>query len=108
MNHSSGPEELSSFSLHLLKSLASWIRSDTEWGAYHANVQLQGCAAFWNLADNNENNKVMIADAGGIPSILSAMRTHSSNARVQEHGCGALWKLALNNGSNKVTISDAG
>jgi len=51
---------------------------------------------------------VIIAEAGGIPTILSAMRTHSSNATVQEYGCGALWKLALNNDNNNVTISNAG
>ena len=48
-----------------------------------------------------------IADAGGITTILSAMKTHSSNANVQEHGCGALQNLASNE-NNRVTISDAG
>jgi len=60
-----------------------------------------------NLAYNNENNKVTSAEAGGISTILSAMKTHSSNATVQDKGCGALVNLA-NNDKNKVTIADAG
>ena len=57
----------------------------------NARVQEYGCGALWNLALNNDNNMVMIAEAGGIPTILDARRTHSSNAtRVQEYGCGAV------------------
>jgi hypothetical protein len=31
----------------------------------------------------------------GITTILSAMKSHSSNANVQHYGCGALWTLAF-------------
>ena len=47
-----------------------------------------------------------IAEAGGITTILSAMKIHSSNATVQEYGCGALRNLAVND-KNKVKISNA-
>ena len=64
-------------------------------------MQENGCGAISNLA-LNDNNKVTIADAGGITTILSAMKTHSSNATVQENGCGALQNLAVNE-NNRVT-----
>ena len=67
-----------------------------------ANIQTEGCAELWNLAYNNENNQVTIAEAKGITMILSAMKTHSSNATVQENGCGALQNLAVNE-NNRVT-----
>jgi hypothetical protein len=53
-------------------------------------------------------NKVVIADAEGITMILSAMKTHFSNANVQEYGCTALAFLAENHDENKVIMSDAG
>ena len=56
----------------------------------------------------NENNRVTIAEAGGIITILSAMKTHSSNATVQEYGCGVLGNLAVNNDNNKMTIAKEG
>ena len=46
-----------------------------------------------DLALNNENNKVTIANAGGIDAIESAKRNHSSNADVQEKGDEALYIL---------------
>ena len=55
----------------------------------NANIQKEGLFELQNLAIN-ENNRVTIAEAGGITTILSAMKTHSSNATVQEKGCGAL------------------
>jgi hypothetical protein len=39
-------------------------------------VQEYGCAAISNLAVN-DNNRVTIAEEGGIPMILSAIKTHS-------------------------------
>jgi hypothetical protein len=38
-----------------------------------ADVQGYGCAALWTLA-SNANNKVAIADAGGIGAVVSAMQ----------------------------------
>ena len=44
----------------------------------------------------------------GIPRILSAMKTHSSNANVQYNGCEIRLCLAYPNDNNKVAIADAG
>ena len=55
----------------------------------------------------NENNKVKIAEAGGITIILSAMKKISSNADVQHYGCAALHSLAWNNANNKERIAYA-
>ena len=52
-------------------------------------MQENGCGAISNLA-LNDTKKASIVEAGGITTILSAMKTHSSNATVQEKGCGAL------------------
>jgi hypothetical protein len=51
---------------------------------------------------------VTIAEEGGITTILSAMKTHSSNAYVQHYGCAALSNLVNNNENNRVMIADAG
>ena len=71
---------------------------------YHldnAQVQHYGCAALQNLA-MNDNNKVMIAETGGIPTIVSAMKYHSSNINVQHYGCAALGTLAVNDNNKKM------
>jgi hypothetical protein len=73
----------------------------------NADVQENGCGALWYLA-LNDNNKVTIAEAGGITTILSAMDNHSSNPFVQYCGCTALMKLVTNNDNNKVMITNAG
>ena len=69
-------------------------------------MQEYGCAALWNLAAN-EDNKVTIAEAGGITTIQSAMKTYYFNANVQYYGCAALGTLAVNNLSNKEVIAHA-
>ena len=51
----------------------------------NAEIQKEGFTELWDLAFK-DNNKVTIADEGGIPIILSAMKTHSSNANVQYYG----------------------
>jgi hypothetical protein len=72
----------------------------------NADIQKEGFTELWDLAFK-DNNKVTIADEGGIPIILSAMKTHSSDANVQYYGCGVLWNLALDNDNNKAAIADA-
>ena len=68
----------------------------------NATVQEHGCAALDNLAVNNDNNKVTIAEEEAIPMILSAMKTHSSyqmneqNADIYKESRSALWELACN------------
>ena len=58
--------------------------------------------ALWNLAWNTDN-QVKIAAAGGIESILNAMKQHAQHESVQENGCGALQNLSVN-ADNKVKI----
>ena len=48
----------------------------------------------------------MVADAGGITTILSALICHESNANLQYHGCVTLQSLAVND-NNKMTIAEA-
>ena len=64
-------------------------------------MQEYGCAALWNLAAN-EDNKVTIAEAGGITTIQSAMKTYYFNANVQYYGCAALGTLAVNDNNKKM------
>ena len=71
-----------------------------------AYVQYSGCGALMKLAENRDN-QMTIAEAGGITSIVSAMKIHPEFPYVQEYGCGALWNLALNDG-NKGGIADEG
>ena len=66
-------------------------------------MQEYGCAALWNLAAN-EDNKVTIAEAGGITTIQSAMKNHSLIAGFQDKGHDALRNLDCNT-DNKVTIA---
>ena len=73
---------------------------------HSVNVQHYGCAALSNLAENNDENKVMIAEAEGITMILSAMETHIYNADVQHYGCEALFKLARENEKNRRIIGE--
>ena len=60
-----------------------------------SDLQKEGCALLKYLALDNEN-RVRIAQAGGVCAVLSAMRTNESNAYVQKEGCGALMNLASN------------
>ena len=55
----------------------------------------------------NAENKVKIAEAGGIEAIVQAMGRHGEDKGVQEAGCGALGSLGWN-AQNKVKIAEAG
>ena len=68
-------------------------------------MQEKGCRALWDLATTD--NRIKIADAGGIADVLAAMRAHRLHARVQQYGCSALGNLAVN-ADNSVKIADAG
>ena len=65
-----------------------------------------GVLVLWNLSVNADN-QVKIAAAGGIESILNAMKQYAQHESVQKQGCGALWNLAAN-ADNKVKIAAAG
>ena len=83
------------------------ILSKMQMNERNADIQIKCCSELCNLAANNDKNKVTIAAAGGITTILSAMKTHFSNANVQHYGCEGLMNLAVND-KNKVTIVEAG
>ena len=42
------------------------------------------------------DNQILVAKAGGIGAILSAMKAHPSSAGIQEKACGALWSISVN------------
>jgi len=44
----------------------------------------------------SDDNRVLIANKGGIEMMLQAMKFHPNHADVQENACGALHNLALN------------
>ena len=46
-----------------------------------------------------DENEGKIAIAHGIEAIVTAMRTHASNAILQANGCGALWHVVFTNGN---------
>jgi len=73
-----------------------------------SGVQERGCGALANLARDNGANGVSIAEAGGIPMILDAIRQHPNVPGVQERGCDVIVQLAFNNDANIVSIAKAG
>ena len=73
-----------------------------------AGWQNNGCWALSMLAAINAENKVKIAEAGGIQAIVEGTEKHKEHAGVQENGCGALVNLAANNAANKASIRDHG
>ena len=74
----------------------------------HAEIQQQSCSILWNLCLNNDPNRISIANAGGIISVIAAMNSHVNNVGVQEKACGALSSLSLNNDANRLSIANAG
>ena len=69
-------------------------------GPGDVEMQRAGCAALTNLAANNADNQVTIAEAGGIRSVVDAMERHKDVADVQEYGCATLSNLAHNGKKN--------
>ena len=47
----------------------------------------------YRLGSNSNENKKVIASAGGIPIILRSMQLCPDDVHVQEQACGALWTL---------------
>ena len=59
-----------------------------------------------NLTWNNNTNRILIAEAGGIPPLVALLRDGSAEAKRQ--AARALWSLARNNAANAVAIAEAG
>jgi hypothetical protein len=49
---------------------------------------------YWHLI--TENNRIVVANEGGVGCIIATMYNHRDNAAVQENACGAMWNLAVN------------
>ncbi|KAH3757832.1 Vacuolar protein 8 [Pelomyxa schiedti] len=54
------------------------------------------------------DNIEQIVHEGGIPQLLTTMRSHPKDLGVQRNACGALWRLATNNTENAVQINAGG
>lgn len=65
------------------------------------------CSALGNLAALDAANKQSIATAGGICSVLAAMRAHPTNPQLLERCCGVLFNLSFDH-TNKELIADHG
>jgi hypothetical protein len=68
-------------------------------------IQQHGCAAFYNLVLQNDDNHIRNSVKDGIEVILSAMSAHNNVSKVQEQGCAAIMNLALRSDANRVSIA---
>ena len=66
-----------------------------------------GCAALRALA-LHQDNRVALAECGGIPAVVSAMQAHPAEKGVQAQGAGALWHVMLDNIPNKHSVALGG
>ena len=55
-----------------------------------ASVQMNACRQLGQLAHGNAENQAAIAQAGGIPAVVAALRGHPTSAGVQKWGAAAL------------------
>ena len=55
-----------------------------------ASVQMNACRRLGQLAHGNAENQAAIAQAGGIPAVVAALRGHPTSAGVQRWGAAAL------------------
>jgi vacuolar protein 8 len=69
--------------------------------------RIAACGALGNITVNADN-KVKVAAAGGIETILAGMTANKASAGVQKQACGALRNLSANNPANKDAVAAAG
>jgi len=62
--------------------------------------------ALRDLAYNNDNNKISIAEAGTIPPLVALLQNGTGDAK--KYDVRALRALAYNNDKNQVSIAKAG
>ena len=78
-------------------------------GENNVDVAKKGCGALADLAGNNDANRTMIGQEGGIQVIIQMMEKHGeSNVDVAKYGCVALTSLANNNAENSTIIETEG
>ena len=70
-----------------------------------ARVQRELASALWSLTLNNPENRVAVAEAGGIPPLIELLEGHSE---VHRHVAGAIWSLADMQPANQTTICKSG
>ena len=69
-----------------------------------AKMQKEIASAIWSMADNNPENQIAIAQAGGIPPLIALLEGHPE---VHRDVAGALWSLAKDS-DNQRAIADEG
>lgn len=70
----------------------------------NALLQKSTCRAISQFAFNSENNRQLLADAGAIPLIVNAMRTHLATEKLIVHALKALTYLCWENTQVAETI----
>ena len=60
--------------------------------------------AVYNLAKNNDQNSIQIAEAGAIPGLVNLLKNGTEDQK--EHACGALRNLAKDD-QNRTKIENA-
>ncbi|CAN0863864.1 U-box domain-containing protein 4 [Linum grandiflorum] len=73
-------------------------------GSSNIDTQREATAHIRELAKNNMDNRIVIADCGAITLLVSLLR--STDRKVQENAVTALLNLSIN-GNNKTAIADA-
>jgi len=59
----------------------------------YPDIQLQVCAALWNLA-SSESNLILIGKIGAVPYIIQALRSYPTKDKLQHYAIGLLWFLS--------------
>ena len=65
------------------------------------------CQIIWCLA-RNDDNRIAIAEAGGIERLMAALRTHADHTGVVKAACGALGNIGWTDRALQKSIKDAG
>ena len=68
-------------------------------------AKTEAADALWNLVYDDDDNKVLIAEAGGIPLLVELLRDGSVDWKKK--AAAALRNLAWNNDANAVAIAEA-
>ncbi len=64
-------------------------------------------SALSNIADSSEESQNLIADLGGVPLVIAAMKAHKNNFEVQLWACVTLQNIAYQNAYTKTAIANA-
>jgi len=70
-------------------------------------LQEAGLGILQNISMRNEDAKIRIAEAGGIDTVIMAIKDNMGTALVVERALTTLWSLAINE-NNQIAIGNAG